>query len=126
MLENEAARLANEAARRACCQFPESIRLLWEAMYKALEDWGLDDGDVAALCDLIVRLADDRLRVIEVNGSLPGSEEIANRVRHYRQLAADLLQKATAPTPEPDWEEVSDKLRAAGAAPLDLPACPKE
>lgn len=109
-----------------CFQFPEAVRLLWEGTQKAVEEWGIDRTDLASLCDIVVRLADHRLLLIEARGSPPGSEQVAGRVRHYRRLAAELLQWASTPPPEPDWGEVAERLRSAGAVPLDLPAGPKE
>jgi hypothetical protein len=100
--------------------------LLWEGTQKALEEWGLDRSDLASLCAIVVRLADHRPMVIEVGGSPPGSEKVAEQVRHYRQLAAELLRKAAASPAEPDWNEVSQKLRSVGATPLDLPAVARE
>jgi hypothetical protein len=119
-------RNGNDQELTECFQFPEAVRLLWEGTHKAVEEWGIDRNDLASLCDIIVRLADHRLMVIECSGSPPGSEKVAERVRHYRDLAADLLQRAAAPLPEPDWGEVDQKLRSAGAAPLESPTVPKE
>jgi hypothetical protein len=109
-----------------CFQLPEALRLLWEGMQKALEEWGLDRSDLASLCDVVVRLADHRLLVIQAKGSPPGSETIADQVRHYRKLASDLYRWAVASPPEPDWGQVAEKLRSVGADPLDTPALSKE
>jgi hypothetical protein len=119
-------RTGNQEEYPECFQFPEAIRLLWDGTQKALEEWGLDRSDLASLCDIVVRLADHRLMVIEACGSPLGSEKVAEQVRQYRQLAADLLRKAAASPTEPDWGEVAQKLRSVGAAPLDFPALPKE
>ena len=100
--------------------------MLWDGAWKAAEESGIDRSDLASLCDIIVRLADHRLLVIEVNDSPAGSEQIAAEVRRYRDLAADLHRTASAPPPEPDWREVAAKLHSVGAAPLDIPALPKE
>lgn len=109
-----------------CFQFPDSIRLLWEGTQKALEDWGMDRRDIESLCDIVVRLADHRLMVIQVCGAPRGSEGIAERVRHYRNLADDLLRSAAAPRPEPPWNEVGERLHSAGASPLDFSTVSKE
>ena len=116
----------NHEGPPACFQFPEAVRLLWEGAWKAAEESGIDRGDLASLCDIVVRLADHRLLVIEANGSPPGSEKVAAEVRRYRDLAADLHRTASAPPPEPPWGEVAAKLRSVGAAPLDVSALPKE
>ena len=81
---------------------------------------------LAALCDIVVRLADHRLMLIEVCCSPPGSEKVAEQVRHYRQLASDLLRSAAASPPEPDWGAVAEKLRSVGPTPLDFPTLPGE
>jgi hypothetical protein len=86
----------------------------------------MDRRDLVSLCDIIVRLADHRLLVIASSGSPPGSEQVAERVRHYRQLASEMLQRASRLPSEPDWAKVADKLHSAGLAPLDLTAHPKE
>ena len=109
-----------------CFQFPEAVRLLWEGTQKAVEEWGIDRGDLAALCDIVVRLADHRLMVIEACCSPPGSEKVAEQMRYYRELASELLRSAAAPPPEPDWGEVAEKLRSVGAAPPGFPPPPKE
>ena len=109
-----------------CFQFPEAIRLLWEGAWKAAEESGIDRSDLASLCDIVVRLADHRLLVIEANASPPGSEKVAAEVRRYRDLAADLHRTASAPPPEPPWDEVAAKLRSAGAAPLAVFTLTKE
>ena len=119
-------RSGNDQEFPECFQFPEAVRLLWEGTQKAVEEWGLDRSDLASLCDIVVRLADHRLMVIEVCGSPPGSEKVAEQVRHYRELASDLLRSAGASPPEPAWGEVAEKLRSVGAAPLDFPTLPKE
>src|SRR5947209_19704747 len=87
--------------------FPEALRLLWEGTWKAAE-WGIDRADLVSLCDIIVRLADHRLMFIEAKGSPPGSEHIADLVRHYHKLAADLHRWAVTPPPEPDWGKVAE------------------
>ncbi len=107
-------------------QFPEAIRLLWEGTRKAVEEWGMDRSDLAALCDIVVRLADHRLMLIEACCSPPGSEKIAEQVRNYRELASHLLRSASASPTEPDWGGVAEKLRSVGAAPLDIPSLTKE
>jgi hypothetical protein len=109
-----------------CSHFPEAVRLLWEATQKAVEEWGTDRSDLVSLCDIIVRLAEHRLLVIASCGSPPASEQIAEQVRHYRQLASDLRQWAAKPPPEPDWAKVADKLLSADAAPLDITPSVKE
>src|SRR5438874_7937279 len=93
----------NHPGSPACFQFPEAVRLLWEGAWKAAEESGIDRSDLASLCDVVVRLADHRLMVIEANGSPPGSEKVAAEVRRYRDLAADLRRTAAAPPPEPPW-----------------------
>jgi hypothetical protein len=117
---------ATEPEFAVCVQFPEAVRLLWEGTQKALDEWGMDRSDVASLCDIIVRLADHRLMVIKVKGSSPGSKQVADQVRHYRELASELSRWAGAPQPEPDWVQVSEKLQSVGAARLDLPLRPEE
>jgi hypothetical protein len=105
---------------------PEALRLLWEGTRKALQEWGMDRGDLVSLCDVMVRLADHRLLVLEAAGSPAGSHQVADQVRHYRQLASDLLRRASTPPPEPDWAKVDEKLRSGGAAPLEFPVISKE
>ena len=100
-----------------CFQFPEAIRLLWEGTQKAVEEWGIDRSDLAALCEIVVRLADHRLMLIEACGSPPGSEKVAEQVRNYRELASYLLQSASALPSEPDWGGVAEKLHSVGAPP---------
>jgi hypothetical protein len=107
-----------------CFRFPEAVRLLWEGTRKAVEEWGIDRADLVSLCEVIVRLADHRLMVIEACGNPPGSEHIADQVRHYHQLASDLHRWAATPPPEPDWGEVAEKLQSAGTG-LDYPAHPE-
>jgi hypothetical protein len=109
-----------------CCEFPESVRLLWEATQKALEESGLDRQDLALLCDVIVRLADHRLLLIEAKGSPPGSESVAAKVQDYWRLALTLRERELRSPYEPAWSSVQERLREAGAKPLDLPALPKE
>jgi hypothetical protein len=109
-----------------CLQFPEAVRLLWEGTQKALEEWGMDRSDLVSLCDIVVRLADHRLLLIAKCGSPPGSEQITEQVRHYRNLASELLRWASAPPPEPDWGKVAEKLQSVGATPPDGPTHPGE
>jgi hypothetical protein len=107
-------------------QFSEAVSMLWEGMQKALAETGLDRSDLAALCDIIVRLADHRLLLIEAKYSPPQSEQAADQVRHYRKLASDLHRRASTPPPDPDWSEVSERLRSVGSPALELLARPKE
>ena len=109
-----------------CSQFPEALRLLWEGTHKAA-DAGIDTDDLVSLCDIIVRLADHRLLRLTAQYA-PSTEgvEAADQVRHYRKMASDLLQWATAPMPEPDWAAVAESLKSVGAAPLELQDQPGE
>ena len=97
----------------------EAIRLIWEGTQKALDESGMDRGDVVSLCDIIVRLADHSVLSIEAKASRPESSQVVGQIRHYRELASHLLQWASAPVPEPDWSKVSEKLRSAGAAAVE-------
>lgn len=99
-----------------CFRFPEAVRLLWEGAQKTLAEWGMDPEDLASLCGIIVRLADHRLLLIDKCGSPPGSEKVANQVRHYREQASKLLQWAAAPAPDPDWASIAERLKSNGAA----------
>ena len=96
-----------------CFQFPEAVRLLWEGTQKAVEEGGMAQSDLDALCDIVVRLADHRLMLIEACGSSPGSEKVMEQVRHYRELASHWLRSAAVSPPEPDWGGVAEKLRSA-------------
>ncbi len=107
-------------------QFPEAVRLLWEGTQKALEEWGLDRSDLASLCEVIIRLAEHRLALIQECGSPPAAEQVAEQLRHYRGLASELHRRAAATPPEPDWEEVAEKVRSAGAVRLDTLGRSKE
>jgi hypothetical protein len=97
----------------------EATRLLWEGTQKALDESGLDRRDLVSLCDIIVRLADHSLLRVEAKVSRPESDQDVQQIRHYRELASDLLRWASTPAPEPDWSEVSKKLRSAGAPALE-------
>jgi hypothetical protein len=79
----------------------------------------MDSEDVASLCDIIVRLADHRLLILASCKVAPESQQVAERLQSYRQLAADWLQRATRRPAEPDWNEVAARLQAAGADPLE-------
>ncbi len=103
---------------------PESVRLLWEGTRKAL-DGGIDTEDLVSLCRVIVRLADDRLLILQSCAPSAESQEVAEQLQHYRKLASDLLQWATKPAPEPDWASLSEKLKSVGDAPLDLEDQPR-
>jgi len=97
----------------------EAVRLLWEGTRKALNG-GIDTKDLVSLCDTIVRLADHRLLIIQVAAHSVETEEAAKQIRHYRDLAADVLQRAAKPAPEPDWAAIAESLASVGAAPLEL------
>ncbi len=101
-------------------QSPEAVRLLWEGTRKAL-DGGLDNDDLISLCDIIVRVADRRLGIIQAKGDLSAaqSDAAAEQLRHYHQLAFELLQWAKKPAPEPDWAAIAENLKSVGAAPLE-------
>jgi hypothetical protein len=102
---------------------PDAVRLLWEGTRKALNG-GIDTKDLAALCDIIVRLADHRLLIMQVkcDPHLAETEAAVKQLRCYRDLAASVLQKASKQAPEPDWTAVAKSLESAGAAPLELPS----
>jgi hypothetical protein len=99
----------------------EAVHLLWEGTRKAL-DGGVDHDDLVSLCEIIVRLADDRLLFIQARSDSPSTEvqEVANLLLRYRTMASDLLQWATKPTSEPDWAVIAEKLESIAAAPLEL------
>lgn len=99
-------------------QSPDAVRLLWEGTRKAL-DGGIDTKDLVSLCDIIVRLADDRLLIIQAASPSTETEEAAKQIRQYRDLAADVFQRASKPAPEPDWAAVAESLALVGAAPLE-------
>lgn len=101
-------------------QSSDAVRLLWEGTRKAL-DGGIDTKDLVSLCDIIVRLADQRLLIIQAAPPSAEIAEAAKQIQHYRVLAADVLQQASKPAPEPDWAAVAESLASAGAAPLELP-----
>jgi hypothetical protein len=100
-------------------RFPEAVRLLWEGTRKAI-DGGIDTKDLVSLCDIIVRLADHRLLLIQSGCNLPAAEsqETVNQLRHYRKLASDLLQWASRPMPEPDWAVIAERMASVGPGPL--------
>lgn len=98
----------------------DALRHLWEGTRKAL-DGGIDTKDLVSLCDIIVRLADHRLLIISVATSTAETEEAAKQIRQYRDLAAEVLQRASKPAPEPDWAAVAESLASVGAAPLEFP-----
>jgi hypothetical protein len=100
-------------------QSPEAIRLLWEGTRKAL-DGGMDHDDLVSLCDIIVRIADHRLLLMQAKCDPPSaeSEAAAEQLRLYRKMASELLQWAKKPAPEPNWAAVAENLKAIGAAPL--------
>ena len=102
-------------------QSSEAVRLLWEGTRKAL-DGGMDTKDLVSLCDIIVRLADHRLLIIQTASHSVETEEAAKQIRHYRDLAAEVFQRASKPAPEPDWAAVAESLESAGAAPLEFPS----
>src|SRR5262245_23585903 len=97
----------------------EAVRLLWEGTQRALDELGMDRSDLASLCDIIVRLANHSALVIEAKLSHPESHPIVEQIRHYRELASDLLRWASMPAPEPNWRQVSEKLRSVGAPTLE-------
>jgi hypothetical protein len=101
-------------------QSPEAVRLLWEGTRKAL-DGGLDHDDLISLCDIIVRLADRRLLIIQAKDgpSAAESKAASEQFRHYRKMASELLQWAKKPAPEPDWAAIAENLKSVGAAPLE-------
>lgn len=101
-------------------QSSEAVRHLWEGTRKALNG-GIDTKDLVSLCDIIVRLADHRLLIIRATSSAAETEEAAKQIQHYRDLAADVLQRASKPAPEPDWAAVAESLASVGAAPLEFP-----
>jgi hypothetical protein len=96
-----------------------AIRLLWEGTQKALEELGMDRGDLVSLCNIIVRLADHSVLHIEARVPHPESNQGVEQIRHYRELASNLLRWASTPAREPDWREVSEKLRSEGAPALE-------
>jgi hypothetical protein len=104
-------------------QSSNAVRLLWEGTRKAL-DGGIDTKDLVALCDIIVRLADHRLLIIQVNCDPRSAEieEAAKQLRHYRDLAADVFHRASKTAPEPDWAAIAESLASVGAAPLEFPS----
>jgi hypothetical protein len=106
-----------------CWRSAEAVRLLWEGTRKAIDD-GIDTDALIALCEVIVRLADHRL-LRESNSSSCESEKAAEQLRHYRRLASDLLQWASAQAPEPDWERLAQRLETIGAAPLQTSVQPR-
>jgi 3-methyladenine DNA glycosylase/8-oxoguanine DNA glycosylase len=87
----------------------------------------MDHDDLVSLCDIIVRLADQRLLILQAKCQSDTSEfeEVAKQLRPYRQMASELLQWAKKPAPEPDWAAVEANLKAVGAAPLDLSDQPR-
>ena len=105
---------------------PDAVRLLWEGTRKAL-DGGMDHDDLISLCDIIVRLADHRLLILQAKPESHSaeSEEAAKQFRLYRQMASELLEWAKKPAPEPDWAAVEANLKAVGAAPLELSDQPR-
>lgn len=101
--------------------FAESIRLLWEGTRNVVYG-GIDTKDLASLCDIIIRLADDRLLYIQVKCD-PNSaeiEEAAKQIRQYREQAAEIHRRTSKPAPEPDWAAITASLSSDGAAPLEL------
>ena len=93
--------------------FPESVRLLWEATEAALQDFGLDYKHAAALASVIVRLADERLSVIDDHGRPGGHEDARQRLLYYRDKAAKLLAVVKAPRPDEDFEKIAAERAAS-------------
>jgi hypothetical protein len=83
-----------------------AVRLLWEATEQALREGGMDTADVASLCDLVVRLADHRLLVAARRPGGPRDGEVAE-LESCRKQAAELLQFASAPRPDQDYEKLA-------------------
>jgi len=98
--------------------------MLWEGTRRAIDE-GIDTEDLAALCSIVVRLAEYRLLIGVSWPRSAESEQAAEQLRWYRKMASDLLQWANTPTHEPDWAAIAERLKSAGAAPLEIQDQPR-
>lgn len=99
--------------------FAESVRKLWEATRQVVYG-GIDSNDLAAMCSIVARLAEDRLLCLQSGIPSPESNSAIAQLQEYRDEARKLLSWIKKPTPEPDWSAVSAQLVAVGAPPLEL------
>ena len=99
--------------------FAESVRLLWEATRQVVYG-GIDTDDLAALCSIVVRLAERRLLRLECGIASFESAAAIAQLRDYRESAQKLLSWSQAPAPEPNWSTLAAKLAAVGVAPLEF------
>lgn len=99
--------------------FAESVRLLWEATRQVVYG-GIDTDDLAALCSIVVRLAERRLPRLESGIASFESAAAIAQLRDYRESALKLLSWSQAPASEADWSTIAAKLAAVDAAPLQF------
>jgi hypothetical protein len=107
-----------------CARSLDTVRLLWEATRRVIAE-GIDTEDLVALCGLVVRLAEHRLLDGASCPPSAESEQAAEQLRSYRNMASDLLQWANTPAHEPDWAGLAERLKSAGAAPLEIQDQPR-
>jgi hypothetical protein len=98
--------------------FAESVRKLWEATRQVVYG-GIDTNDLASLCAIVARLAEDRLLLLQSGSPSSESDAAIAQLRDYRDEAQKLLSWTKTPTPEPDWSAVAEQLALAGAPPLE-------
>lgn len=103
--------------------YTESVRLLWEGTRKATLR-GIDTQDLASLCDVIARLADRRLKILEAEpGALSlESQEAARQLQECRDQARGWLEKTKRPMPEPDWQAIAERTASTESTPMEFPS----
>jgi len=107
-----------------CARSLDSVRLLWEGTQKALAE-GLDTEDLVTLCGIVVRLAEHGLLVGASASASSECEQDAEQLRSYRNKASNLLRWVSTPAGEPDWAGIAERLKSAGAAPLEIQDQPR-
>jgi hypothetical protein len=99
--------------------FAQSVRLLWEGTRQVCYG-GIDTDQLATLCSIVARLADERILRLQSGPDSASSAAAIQQLRDYHESALALLAWAKAPSPEPDWSALAEKLASVGAAPLEL------
>jgi hypothetical protein len=97
----------------------ESVGLLWEGTRRVIYG-GIDTDHLIALCTIVARLSERRLSRLKSGPCSPECDKAIQQLSNCHQSALELLAWAKAPTPEPDWSAIGEKLASIGAAPLDF------